>query len=40
MVEMKKNRWKEMHHKIRTSLRLMSGQDLGGMQMVTVAFLV
>ena len=27
-----------MYHRLRTSLRLVSGQDLGGMQMAMVAF--
>jgi len=40
MVEMKINRLKKMYHRQRMSLRLVSGQDLGGMQMVMVAFLV
>jgi hypothetical protein len=40
MVELQKNRLKEMHHRLKTSLRLVTGQDLGGVQMEMVAFLV
>jgi len=40
MVEMKKNFLKKMYQMQRMSLRLVSGQDLGGMQIAMVAFLV